>query len=49
MRSLGNKIGTPTFGVEFRRPYVNLHILTDRVAMSDLKFKVEYRIGRENS
>jgi hypothetical protein len=31
LRTLGNKIGTPTFRVEFRRPYVNMHFLTDRV------------------
>jgi hypothetical protein len=47
LRTLGNQIGTPTFGVEFRRPYVNMHFLTDRVAMPDSKFK-EYRIETEN-
>jgi hypothetical protein len=48
LRTLGNTIGTPTFVVEFRRPFASMHFLTDRMAMPDSKFKGEYRIEREN-
>jgi hypothetical protein len=48
LRTLGNTIGTPTFGAEFRRSYASMHFLTDRMAIPDSKFKGEYRIEREN-
>jgi hypothetical protein len=46
-RGLNNHSG-PSRENKLRRPYVNMHFPTDRVAMPDSKFKMEHRIEREN-
>jgi DDE superfamily endonuclease len=46
LRRLASKVGTPTFGAEFFRPYVNLRYLVDKELMSDSKFRTEFRVNR---
>jgi hypothetical protein len=46
LRRIASKVGTPTFGAEFFRPYINLRYLVDKEFMSDNKFRTEFRVDR---
>jgi hypothetical protein len=46
VRRLASKVGTPTFGTEFFRPYINLRYLVDKELISDNKFRNEFRVDR---
>jgi hypothetical protein len=46
LRRLASKVGTPTFGAEFFRPYINLRYLVGKELMSDNKSRTEFRVDR---